>query len=169
MPKLFHYTAQMEVPLLPPLGANLAHLTCATGHWIWPQQRLPCQEWILHDTCFFTKLASNGNATTLGLNGLHSSSNLGCEVGSLANTGKCSKKLGSLKKMARYSGNGGRKKKILLFIKGCLRDFNMWVYPRISKSIICSVFQTYLIVDSFLFEVYLVWLMLGRPLCEKLY
>lgn len=34
MPELYHSTAQIEVPLLPPLGANWTCPISATGHWI---------------------------------------------------------------------------------------------------------------------------------------
>lgn len=60
MSRLYQKTAQIEVPLLPPLGANsLSHLCYRTLDMTPTTSALPppLQEWILHDTCF-TKLVS---------------------------------------------------------------------------------------------------------------
>lgn len=97
MLELYHNTAQIEVPLLPPLGANWACPISATGHWIWPLQPLPC-----YHSCrnrFYMTLASNESIAALELGGLHSSSNLGCEMGNP--TGKVFQEAGQHEKMAR--------------------------------------------------------------------
>lgn len=76
MPKLDRNTAQigsqychhcyhldMQIPPVPPLVQDTI---CDHGNLC---NHYPAG-WSLHDSCFFTKLASNGSLTAVGLNGL---------------------------------------------------------------------------------------------------